>query len=312
MPTEHHLASAGHLHHRWNAALPPALTIRDGDTVQFECLESTGGQLTRTSTLEEFVRIDRGLIHALTGPVFIEGAEVGDVLEVSIRRVAHGGWGWTSIVPGMGLLPGRFLLPYLFIWELARDYSESLAFARVPLSPFCGVMGVAPGADGEIPTRPPGPFGGNMDVRDLCEGATLYLPVLRPGGLFSTGDVHAAQGDGEVCLNGIECPAEVTLTFRVRRDFRLTAPMAETPPKPLAAGENFGAWLMIEADPDPLAAAAAAVSRLVDFITERWGLSPERAYVLCSAVVSLRLSQVVNRPVMTVTAALPKGILPPL
>ena len=309
MATEHRLG-AEHVHHRWNAALPPALTIRDGDTVHFDCLESSGGQLTRHSTLADFLRIDRGLIHALTGPVFVEDARPGDVLEIHIRRVRHGGWGWTSIFPGMGLLPERFKEPFFFVWELTGTFSDTLFPATVPLQPFCGVMGVAPAADGEIPTRPPGPFGGNMDVRDLTAGATLYLPVQRPGALFSTGDVHAAQGDGEVCLNGIEAPAEVTLRFRVRRDFRLDAPMAETPPLAVRTALGAGEWLMIEANADPLAAAAAATSRMVDFIAGRWGLPPERAYVLCSAVMSLRLSQLVNRPVVTVTAALPKDVLP--
>ena len=144
-------------------------------------------------------------------------------------------------------------------------------------------------------------------MRDLVRGATLYLPVTRPGALFSLGDVHAAQGDGEVCLNGIETPAAVSVRLRVRHDFSLTAPMAEAPARPASVA---GEWLMIEADPDPLRAAAAAASRMVDFISERWNVPPENAYVLCSAALSLRLSQVVNRPMVTVTAALPKDLLP--
>jgi acetamidase/formamidase len=308
MATEHRLGT-DRLHHRWNASLSPALTIRSGDTVCFECLESAGGQLTRESTVADFLRIDRGRIHALTGPVRIEDAQPGDVLEVRIRQVRHGGWGWTSLYPGMGLLHERFKDPYLFIWELGETFSDSLAPARVPLRPFCGVMGVAPAGDGESPTRPPGPFGGNMDVRDLTDGATLYLPVFHAGALFSVGDVHAAQGDGEVCLNGIETPAEVVLTFEIRRDFRLDAPMAETPAQPVPANASAGEWLMIEAHTDPMMAAAAATGRMVDFIASRWQLPAEQAYVLCSAAMSLRLSQVVNRPVTTVTASLPKGIL---
>ena len=209
-------------------------------------------------------------------------------------------------LPGLGLLAERFREPYLFIWKLDGDVSTSLAPARVPLRPFCGIMGVAPAQDGAFRTRPPGPFGGNIDVRELTRGATLYLPVMRPGALFSTGDIHAAQGDGEVCLNGIETPAEVSLRFRVRRDFTLTAPMAATPPRTV---QTDGEWLMIEAHADPLTAAAAATLRAVDFLCAGWGLSPENAYVLCSATLSLRLSQVVNRPMVTVTAALPKDIL---
>ena len=304
---EHFLGEES-IHHRWNAALPPALTICSGDTVHFRCRDSSDGQVTPQSTAADFLRIDRERIHALTGPVFVEDARPGDVLQIDILDVRHGGWGWSSIVDGLGLLDRRFREPHLFIWTLEEDFSTSLTPARVPLRPFCGIMGVAPTEDGELRTRPPGPFGGNMDVRDLTRGATLYLPVMRPGALFSTGDVHAAQGDGEVCINGIETPAEVSLRFRVRRDFRLTAPMAETPARP--ATVRAGKWLMIEAHEDPLAAAAAAASRMVDFIAGRWGIPPENAYVLCSATMSLRLSQVVNRPLVTVTAGLPKSILP--
>ena len=307
---EHSLGEEA-IHHRWNAALPPALMIRSGDTVHFRCRDSSDGQVTPQSTVADFLRIDRERIHALTGPVFVEDARPGDVLQVDILDVRHGGWGWSSIINGLGFLDERFREPHLFIWTLEEDYSLSMTPARVSLRPFCGIMGVAPAQDGEFRTRPPGPFGGNIDVRELTRGATLYLPVMRPGALFSTGDVHAAQGDGEVCLNGIETPAEVSLRFQVRRDFSLTAPMAETPARP-AASSTSGEWLMIEAHENPLTAAATATGRMVDFIAGRGGLSPENAYVLCSATMSLRLSQVVNRPMVTVAAALPKEVLPTL
>ena len=305
---EHFLGEES-IHHRWNAALPAALTIRSGDTVHFRCRDSSDGQVTPRSTVADFLAIDRERIHALTGPVLVEGARPGDVLQIEVLAVRPAGWGWSGIIQGLGFLDERFRQPHLFIWQLDEDVSLSLPPARVPLRPFCGIMGGAPAEDGEFRTRPPGPFGGNMDVRDLVEGSTLYLPVWRPGALFSTGDVHAAQGDGEVCLNGIETPAEVSLRFRVRRDFTLTAPMAEAAARS-APGGSAGEWLMIEAHADPLRAAAAATSRMVDFIGERWGMSPEDAYVLCSATRSLRLSQVVNRPLCTGTAALPKDILP--
>jgi acetamidase/formamidase len=307
---EHALGEAA-IHHRWNAALPPALTIRSGDTVHFQCRDSSDGQLTPHSTLADFVRLDRERIHALSGPVFVDDAQPGDVLQIDVLDVRHGGWGWSSIFGGLGLLDERFREPYLFLWQLEQDFSLSLTPARVPLRPFCGIMGVAPAQDGEFRTRPPGPFGGNLDVRDLVRGATLYLPVFRPGALFSTGDVHAAQGNGEVCLNGIETPAEVSLRFRVRRDFSLTAPMAEAPPHPPSA-PDAGEWLILESAENPLAAATAATSRMIDFIGGHWDVTPENAYVLCSAAMSLRLSQVVNRPLVTVAAALPKNILPHL
>ena len=298
------------MHHRWNAALSPALTVPSGDVVHFRCRDSSDGQVTAESSRADFLRIDRERVHALSGPVYVEEARPGDVLQIEVLDVRHQGWGWSSIVPGLGLLDERFRDPYLFIWKLAEGFTVSMAPARVPLRPFCGIMGVAPAADGEFRTRPPGPFGGNLDVRELSKGATLYLPVFRPGALFSTGDAHAAQGNGEVCINGIEMPADVSLRFRVRRDLRLSAPMAETTAvEPLPSS---GEWLMLEADENPLRAAATATSRMVDFLVERWSFTPENAYLLCSAAMSLRLSQVVNRPMTTVTAAFPKTILPDL
>ena len=133
------------------------------------------------------MKIDRDRIHALTGPIFVEGAEPGDVLEINVLDVAHKGWGWSSVIAGLGFLKERFSEPFLFHWELEGEESRSLAPAIVPLRPFCGVMGVAPAEPGEFRTRPPGIFGGNMDVRELCSGATLYLPVLNRGALFSAG-----------------------------------------------------------------------------------------------------------------------------
>ena len=146
-----------------------------------------------------------------------------------------------------------------------------------------------------------------MDVRECRAGSVLYLPVQVPGGLLSVGDVHGAQGDGEVCLRGIEMPAEVTLRVRLRKDVKLTGPMVDAAP-PRRDVASQGSWLMVEADADPIAAARRAVSRMVDFISEKWKMAPEDAYVLCSVAMDLKLSQVVNMPVFTVTASLPKGL----
>jgi acetamidase/formamidase len=203
-------------------------------------------------------------------------------------------------------LEERFSEAYLFHWELEESISRSLAPAVVPLRPFCGVMGVAPGEVGEFRTRPPGNFGGNMDVRDLVAGATLYLPVLNAGAIFSAGDAHAAQGDGEVCINGIECPADVTLRFKLHKQRALAGPLVEAP-----ARVDFGsAWVVVESGVDALDAARAATSRMVDLLVAEWGFSPVHAYILCSVAMDLRLAQVVNRPMITVAAAISKSVLP--
>jgi acetamidase/formamidase len=258
--------------------------------------------------LAEFLKIDRGLIHALTGPIFVEGAEPGDVLEVDVLEVSHKGWGWSSVISGLGFLTERFTEPYFFPWELEESISRSLAPALVPLRPFCGVMGVAPAEDGEIRTRPPGVFGGNMDVRELSNGATLYLPVLNTGALFSCGDAHAAQGDGEVCINGIECPADVTLRLHLHKQRRLAGPMIESAAS--TEGVDGEAWIVVESAPDAIAAARAVTSRMIDLLRDRWGFSEVHAYLLCSVSMNLRLSQVVNEPMFTVSAAISKRVLP--
>jgi acetamidase/formamidase len=298
-------------HSRWNRALNPRLRISSGDTVHMECVDSSGAQVHPSMTLDGYLKIDRDRIHALTGPIFVEGAEPGDVLQVDVVEVAHKGWGWTSVVGGLGFLKQRFADPFFFIWKLEGELSKSNAPAVVPLRPFCGVMGVAPAEDGEFRTRPPGIFGGNMDVRELCTGATLYLPVFNRGALFSAGDAHAAQGDGEVSINGIECPADVTLRFHVHKQRALAGPILETPAaRKLEADSEAGEWIVVESSSDAVGAARAATSRMIDLLAERWGFSPVHAYLLCSVAMNLRFSQVVNEPIFTVSAAISKQILP--
>lgn len=300
--------SAEPTHSRWNRTLRPRLTIESGDTVHCECLDSSGAQVHPKMNLPEYLAIDRGKIHALTGPIFVKGAEPGDVLQVDVLKVTHKGWGWTSVVEGLGFLKQRFTEPYLFLWQLENEVTKSLVPAIVPLRPFCGVMGVAPAEDGEFRTRPPGIFGGNMDVRELCAGATLYLPVLNTGALFSCGDAHAAQGDGEVCINGIECPVGVSLRFRVHRQRLLSGPIIESAPRMKQDVET--AWMVVESGTDATIAARAATSRMIDLLVDRWRFSDVHAYLLCSVALHLKFSQVVNEPMFTVSAAMPKNVLP--
>jgi acetamidase/formamidase len=303
-----HTLSARPTHSRWNAELPPRLTIDSGDTVHFGCLDASGAQVTRETTLESFQQIDRGLVHALTGPVAIAGALPGDVLQVDILSVRHQGWGWSSVMSGFGFLQERFSDPFFFLWELEATTTSSLAPAIVPLRPFCGVMGVAPAEPGEHRTRPPGVFGGNMDVRELSDGATLYLPVQQPLALFSCGDAHAAQGDGEVCINGIECPSDVTLRFHLHKQTPLAGPLIESPAVQDAPGPG---WVVVASHTDALTAARDATNRMIDLLVATWGLEPVHAYLLCSVAMKLQISQVVNTPMITVAASIAKSILPP-
>ena len=239
----------------------------------------------------------------------MNGAEPGDVLQIEVRSIRHHGWGWSSVVEGLGFLKERFREPYLFHWKFDDDVTRSLAPAVVPLRPFLGVMGVARAEDGAFRTRPPGPFGGNLDVRELCAGSRLYLPVFNPGALFSCGDGHAAQGDGEVCINGIECPLDATLRFRLHKRQPLAGPLVEASDA-VAPDSSADAWVVVETGTDLAEAARGATLRMIELLVSRWGFSDVHAYILCSVAMRLRLSQVVNEPVHTVSAALAKQILP--
>lgn len=296
-------------HSVWDRSLGPRLQIASGDEVEIECVDASGGQVRPGMSTAEYLGIDRTRIHALTGPIWIDGAEPGDVLQVEVLSTRHHGWGWSSVVEGLGLLKDRFRDPYLFHWDIDGDATSSLGPAVVPVRPFLGVMGVARDEDGSFRTRPPGTFGGNMDVRELCQGSKLYLPVLNRGALFSCGDGHAAQGDGEVCINGIECPLDATLRFRLHKKVPLSGPVVESS-NGHTRDDMGDAWIVVETGVDLLEVARGATNRMIDLLVSRWAFSPIHAYILCSVAMRLRLSQVVNEPVHTVSAALSKRILP--
>ncbi|MGA8673366.1 MAG: acetamidase/formamidase family protein [Terracidiphilus sp.] len=304
-----HVLSAEPTHSVWDRSLKPRLRIESGDEVQIECLDASGGQVAPGTTVAEYLRIDRTRIHALTGPIWIEGAEPGDVLQIDVLATRHAGWGWSSVVEGLGFLKDRFKEPYLFHWLLEGEQTRSLEPAIVPVRPFLGVMGVARGEDGAFRTRPPGAFGGNLDVRELCAGSTLYLPVYNAGALFSCGDGHAAQGDGEVCINGIECPLDVTLRFHLHNRQPLAGPIVEASER-TAADSTSDAWVVVESGIDMAETARAATLRMIELLVSRWGFSEVHAYLLCSVALKLRLSQVVNEPMYTISGALSKQILP--
>jgi acetamidase/formamidase len=304
-----HSLSASPTHSVWDRSLEPRLLIEPGDEVLINCTDASGGQVRADSTIGEFLAIDRTRIHALSGPIWIDGAEPGDVLEIDVLATRHVGWGWSSVIEGLGFLKERFSKPYFFPWQLDGESTASLFPAVVPLRPFLGVMGVARAEDGQFRTRPPGPFGGNMDVRELCAGSKLYLPVFNRGALFSCGDGHAAQGDGEVCINGVECPLDVTLRFHVHKGEGISGPIIEAS-ESAARDTSADAWVVVESGTDIAATARAATSRMIDLVVSRWGMSAVHSYILCSVALKLRLSQVVNEPMFTVSAAISKQILP--
>lgn len=305
----HHFVDRTHTRTRWNRDYPPVLTIAPGDKVTLALKDSSDGQVRPDMTHAEYAAIDRMRIHSLTGPVAVDGAEPGDALEIEILEYQHEGWAWTSVTPGLGLLGDEFSAPYLHIWKLGHFETRSMPGVTLELHPFCGIMGVQRAERGEFRTREPGPFGGNMDVRHLGLGAHLLLPVFTPGAGLCAGDAHAAQGDGEVSINGMEAPMSVTLRVHLRKNLPLAGPQALVPPAlvpPRYETKPFHAF--IESHENPREAARNAVRRAMTYLQERLGLSREQALILCSVVLDLKISQLVNAPLTTISAYLPEAI----
>ncbi|MGQ0694386.1 MAG: acetamidase/formamidase family protein [Nitrospiraceae bacterium] len=300
---------AHQVHFQWDNALEPVLEVEPGDVVHYELQEVSGGQVTPTSTAADLGRLDMSRVYPLAGPLFIRGVGPGDVLEVTVLDLRPGNWGWTSILPGFGLLPEDFPEPHLRIWDLASRTHASLRHdINIPLDPFLGTMGVASDEAGPFPVMPPGKFGGNMDIRHLTQGATLLLPVWVDGALFSCGDAHAVQGDGEVCISAIEAPMSATLRFDVRKDLPLPSPQFVTPGPLTSRHGGKGYYATTGISPDLMEGAKAAVRAMIEHLVRTYRLGREDAYVLCSVAVDLKISEVVDKPNWIVSAYLPLAI----
>ncbi|MGH2515279.1 MAG: acetamidase/formamidase family protein, partial [Ktedonobacterales bacterium] len=226
-------------HLAWDNQIAPVARIASGEEVSFDLLDASCGQITSASTVEAIASLDFGRVDQVNGPIYVEGAAPGDTLRIELLDFQPAEWGWTALIPGFGLLADEFPEPALKIWRLADGEAEFAPGIRVPLDPFCGEIGLAPAAPGPLSTIPPYRHGGNMDTRHLTRGATLYLPVEVEGALFSMGDGHAAQGDGEVCGTAIETPMRTRVRLTVRKNFPVTEPQFLTA-GPLATRTNTG------------------------------------------------------------------------
>jgi acetamidase/formamidase len=285
------------------------VTIRPGDSVVFETQEASANQVTPQSSDEAVAHLDFGPIHPLTGPVFVQGAEPGDALEVEIVRLKHKGWGWNAVIPGFGLLGGDFPNAYLHHYKLGRTHCEFRSDIRIPYEPFCGVMGVAPREPGRMTTIPPRENGGNIDIRHLTAGAKVSFPVLVPGALFSCGDCHSAQGDGEVNGTGIETPMSVTLRFHLKKGAHIPELRFTTPPgQKLTVTDEAGYFVTTAHGPDLFQDAQQAVRYMIDYLSAEHAMSREQAYCLCGAAVDLKISEIVDAPNWIVSAYLPLSI----
>src|SRR5262249_38146841 len=222
-------------------------------------------------------------VYPLAGPIWIEEAEPGDTLAVEMLELRSGDWGWTAIIPGFGLLPDDFTAPYLRIFDLTGGRTTALtANIAIPIEPFFGTMGVCPRDAHHLDVMPPGTFGGDLDTRQPVQGTTLHLPGQVEGALFSCGDAHAAQGDGEVCVTGIETSMYALLRFTLEKGRSIPAPQFRTS-APLLAHANKGPWYgTTGVGPDLYVAAQDAVRAVIDHLsTTRW-LTDEDAYCVSS------------------------------
>lgn len=321
MPTIHRLGPEQGVHGFISRDLEPSLVIDSGDTVIFQTLDSGWGAIEQAANFTEPVDftprdLSRDVAHALTGPVEIRGAQPGVSLEIRLKHIRPGHWGW-SAGPAMPAqldsrlgIPGAATGPPAVInvahgeealyWELQPDEGIGISRSgiRLQLNPFMGIIGMPLDVAGVQSTFPPTRCGGNLDCRDLTAGAVLFLPIAVPGGLFFTGDGHAVQGDGEIAGPALNCPMEAEMEFVLRPDLKLELPRART-----AEG-----WLTFGFHPDLNEAAAIASVQIVKLMSELYGMSAKEALSLASLVVDLRVTQIVNGT-RGVHAVLPHGAI---
>jgi formamidase len=333
------------VHNRWHPELEPVATVTPGQELTLETEDGLAGQLGRDSSHEDAGSLDLGLGHPLAGPVRVEGAEPGDLLEVELLAYRTADFGVTAVIPGFGYLADLFPDPYLVKWEIegGRAGSPELPGVAVPEATFAGVAGVAPShetvarvrareeelrarggavaddlpetalppeAAGGLRTIPPRELGGNLDVPQLVAGSRLLLPVDVPGALFSVGDLHFAQGEGEVCGTGIEVAGAVTVRLGLRKQpaWRPPFPVYETPGLPVRpAFATVGLPVGEDGRNESLDLSLAtrrALLAILDHLTLERGFRREAAYALMSVAVDLRLSEIVDVPNAAVSALL--------
>lgn len=297
------------VHYTWEKDPQPVLTIDSGDQVNFFTREVADDQFDENSTTKDIETLDWARVYPLAGPVEIRGAQPGDTLEVEMVDLVTGSWGWMSILPGLGLLPDEFPDAYLRIFDLSDgEFIHFTDIIKVPITPFLGTMGVGPEkAEGQV-IMPPGTFGGNMDTRHLTVGTKLYLPVQVAGAMFSCGDAHAAQGDGEVCVSAVECSAHASLKFRLIKGKTIPAPQFQTAGALTPKVDHKGFYGTTGVGPDLMEASRDAIRAMVEHISSTYALDPKDAYLLSSACVDLKISEIVDAGQYIVSALLPLAV----
>jgi acetamidase/formamidase len=298
------------LHASFSKDYQPILTIESGDSVQYKTIDIGWGYSPKDGDRIRYQSREKEGFwgHPVIGPIEIKGAKPGMVLEITIDNIVTGWYGWNCSGGSEDWHNLQLELSeheeVTLDWEL--DHEKGIGACQykdhtfsVPLRPFMGVMATAPSEPGVYSTIPPRYCGGNIDCRELVKGSTLFLPVAVEGGLFSVGDGHAAQGDGEVSGQAIECPMEIVeLTFKVRDDMSIKMPIANTP----------SGWITFGMHEDLNEATIMALEGMLELIQQLYGVDKAEANALASVVVDLRITQIVNT-VKGVHAVLPHGAI---
>jgi acetamidase/formamidase len=302
-----HTIDPTRIHHEWDASLEPTLRIDSGDTVHFDLQMAGHGQVENGWSYEQ-ASFDFDTLYNMLGPIHVEGAEPGDTLEVEVVKLQTGDWGWTSVLPELGTLPDEFPDPFIRYFDLTKgDTTTLVPGVEIPIEPFLGTMGVLPDDIERATPFPPHKGGGNVDTRHLKMGSTFFLPVFRPGALFSCGDPHAAQGDGEVCVAAIETSMQATLRFHLHK--RTIGRPRFVVNGPLTPRVDAGGWYgTMGIDADLMTGARMAVSEMVKLVVEEHGLEREDAYVLCSLAGDLKILEIVDAGVWNVGFTLPRSV----
>ncbi|MGI6857002.1 acetamidase/formamidase family protein [Mesorhizobium sp. 1B3] len=298
-------------HFGWDRSIPPVEKVAPGSTIKFECVDSGSGHFKPDSTVADVSTLDFSKVNPVTGPIHVDGAMPGDALKITIHEFEPSGFGWTANIPGFGLLADQFKEPALALWKYDPATLKPALFgkyARVPLKPFAGTIGVALAEEGLHSVVPPRRVGGNLDIRDLAAGTTLYLPIEVEGALFSIGDTHAAQGDGEVCGTAIESAMNVALTLDLVKDANLSMPRFTTPGPVTRHLDEKGYEVTTGVGPDLWTGAKAALSNMIDLLGKEHGLAAEDAYMLCSVCGDLRISEIVDMPNWVVSFYFPRVV----
>lgn len=302
-----HALDRHRVHHVWNMELEPAVVIESGDTVHFDIPMAGAGQVFEGASIQD-AKFDFDTIYNLLGPVSVQGGSPGDTLEIEILALEPGEWGWTVVLPGLGLLAEDFPDGYLKTWDLRGGERAVLApGVEIPFEPFLGTMGNCPDVPGVHLPFPPMKGGGNMDNRHLTAGSVLWLPIWCKGGMFSCGDPHAAQGDGEVCVSALECSMRATLRFHLRQN-AISAPRFQSR-GPLASQSSAnGYFATMGISPDLMEGAKIATREMIHWLVAEHGLTNENAYVLCSVAGDLKILEIVDAGVWNVSMAMPLAV----